>query len=129
MSVRDAVYSRLSTHAGLTALTSTRIYTQQVPQNPTYPCVFYEVTGMERISAVNGDSGTLDTEIRTISMASTLSDCQDVADQVRAALQRWSGTEATVTIIDTFINSEADYYDDDEQISHIEQTFSIAHKE
>ena len=129
MSVRNAVYSRLSTYAGLISLVSTRIYTKQVPQEPTYPCVFYEVISMERVSALDGDSGTVDAEIRTISMGSTLDSAQQVADQVRAALQRWSGVESGVTIINVLISSEADYYNDSELISHVEQTYTIAHKE
>lgn len=128
MSIRDAVYSRLSGFAGLTSLSAT-IHSKKVPQNPTYPIVFIEINGMTRVTALASDSGNVSAVLRTIAMSTTLASADLVANQVRAALQRWSGTETGVTIIDTSIDDEADEYDDDLDIAHIEQSFIIRFKE
>lgn len=129
MTIRNAIYSRLNGFAGLTALISGPVYSKQVSQDSVRPLVFFEVTGTERISAINGDSGTVIRTIRVISEALTLDAALDVSEQVRAALQRWSGVEDGITIMDTFINDESDSFDDDLNVSYIEQFFTIQHRE
>lgn len=39
MTVEDAVVARLLTLSAVTALVSTRVYLDKLPQSPTYPCV------------------------------------------------------------------------------------------
>lgn len=39
MTVEEAIRARLLSLAAVTALVGTRIYLQQLPQSPTYPCV------------------------------------------------------------------------------------------
>lgn len=129
MTIRNAIYSRLNGFAGLTSLVSDRVYSKQVSQDSVRPLVFFEMTGTQRISAINGDSGTVIRTIRVISEALTLDAALDVSEQVRAALQRWSGVEDGITIMDTFINDESDSFDDDLNVSYIEQFFTIQHRE
>jgi hypothetical protein len=58
--VSVGVYSALNV-AGLTALVGTRIY-DDLPQNPTYPCVWFEVT--ERDARGLGTGGLPEIDLR-----------------------------------------------------------------
>ena len=129
MALRDAIYSRLSNYSGLTSLVSTRIYSKEITQDTTKPCVYFEITGIERISAINGDSGMCDAQCRVISVATTLAGAVAVADQVRAALQRYSGTVSSTDIRNVFIENEFDSYESDLDESNIEQFFTVSYIE
>lgn len=129
MALRDAIYSRLSNYTDLTDLVSTRIYSKEITQDTTKPCVYFEITGVERISAINGDSGMCNAQCRVISIASTLSGAVAVADEVRAALQRYSGTVSSTDIRDILIENEFDSYESDLDESNVEQFFTVSYIE
>lgn len=129
MALRDAIYSRLSGYSNLTSLVSTRIYSKEITQDTTKPCVYFEIIGIERISAMNGDSGMCDAQCRVISVASTLAGAVAVADQVRAALQRFSGTVSSTDIRNIMVDNEFDSYNSDLDESNIEQYFIVSYIE
>lgn len=104
--IHDALYSRLSGFAGLTALVSTNIFPRQLPQNVAYPaCTYFKVSG-PRDSTMGSDSGIVHARFQVSSWGSTVTSAQDVAEQVRKALQRFRGTLASVVIQDIFIENE-----------------------
>ncbi len=129
MALRDAIYSRLSNYSALTSLVSTRIYSKEITQDTAKPCVYFEVNGIERVSAINGDSGMCEAQCRVISIASTLSGAVAVATQVQAALQRYTGTVSSTDIRNIMIENEFDSYDSDLDESNVEQYFTVSYIE
>lgn len=108
--VEEALYARLTTYAGLTALISTRVYdAQTVPQNPALPFVAYRRVSTRRHSAMGADSGLVVARFQVDAFDDDYTDVKAVADQVRLALQRWSGTVASVEILDSFIEDQRDH--------------------
>ena len=92
MNVDESLYARLSTYAGLIALTSTRIYPVELPQTPTLPAITYY-----RVNAptehVMGET-TSDIERATYRIqcwGATMTSARAVAAQVIAALDGFSG--------------------------------------
>lgn len=107
--VEAALYSRLTTYAGLTALVSTRTYdASSVPQKPTTPFVAYRRVSTRRHPAMGADTDLIAARFQVDALGTDYSATKAVGEQIRAALQRWSGSVASVTILDTFIVDERD---------------------
>lgn len=113
--ITKAVFDRLGNYSGLTALLpSTRMYPVRAEQRPTRPyLVFRQTDAGPRQGAFDGDIGIADPRIEVDCYADTLASARAVSEQVRAALQRWSGTHASVVVLDARIEDEFDDYDED----------------
>lgn len=109
-----ALFSRLSTFAGLTALVGTRVYPAPLPQSAVLPAVTFRKIDGPRVSAMGSDTGLthpryqIDCFAETTTGKTALLGALDLAAQVRAALQRFRGTVAGVVIQDCFIADERD---------------------
>jgi len=111
MTIEGAIFSRLSNDASVKARVSDRVYPALLPQNIKMPAIMYEKVSGERISAMGSDTGIARPRFRVHCWGLTYDDAKDLSVDVRAALQRWRGLEAGVTILSTFIESENDTYD------------------
>lgn len=107
--IHEALYTRLTSVAGLTALVGTRIYPRQLPQNPAYPCLMYARVSAERESAMGADTKLVAGRWQVSSWGKTYTDARDTAEQVRLALERYRGTSSGTVIQDIFIESENDF--------------------
>lgn len=109
--IEEAVYSRLVNHAGTTALVGTRVKPQVLDQNTTYPAISFSRISTNRQSAMGSDVPIARAMIQISCWGEDYPDSKDVAAQVRAAMQRWRGTVAGVTVHDTYIENEIDLHD------------------
>lgn len=114
MTVEAAVFDILSSHAGVSGVVSGRIYPVKLPQNPTYPAVtYFRVSGL-RHSAMGNDTGLVEKRIQISSWAKTYGAVNDLAEQVRDAMQRTRGTFAGIEIIDIFMEGDGpEIWEDD----------------
>ena len=129
MSIEEALYTRLSTHAGLSALVGTRIYPSVMPQGVILPAVTYRQISGARVHAMGSDAGLARPRFQLSCWSTTYSQAKDVAAQLRAALQRWRGTLGGVTVQDTFIKDESDLFEPDTGFHRVELEFEINHDE
>ena len=129
MLIEEALFSRLSGHAGLAALVGDRIYPQVLPQGGTFPALTYAKTKGERVQAMGGNPGIARVTFRVAAWSDVYSDAKDASAQVRDALERWSGTEAGVTVLDSFLGDELDGYDDETQRHQAALDVDIIHTE
>jgi len=104
--IEKAVRSRLAAYSGLTDLVSTRIYPLQAPQNPTFPLVTFQVISTVRVHAMGSDTGDVASVVQVQAWDDTNSGARDVIEQVRGALQDYSGMSGGVTIQRAFIENE-----------------------
>ena len=105
MSIKDAIYSRSQTFAGLSALIGTRLYDVQAPQNTAMPYVTYQLVSAERHHVMTRD--TLGRpRVQFDSFGATREVAENVNAQVIACFNRWKGTVASVVIKDTVIESD-----------------------
>jgi len=109
--IQDAIYDRLTTFAGLTALVSARSYPGKPPQDPIVPFVWYRLISAERVSAMGADTGNVAHMVEVNAEDLTAAGASDVAEQIRAALQRWSGTHASVVVADSFAVNQRTFFD------------------
>lgn len=123
------IFTRLSTYAGLIALTSTRIYPIILPQNPTLPAVTYQRTDGPRESALGAEMGLAHPGIQIDSWGKTYASAKAVATQARAALQRWSSEITDPVVLDCLLESDGDEYEPGANIYHVRQDWTIWHRE
>lgn len=128
MSVETVLFSRLSEHTGLNALVSTRVYPNLIPQNATMPVVSYHRISTHRESAMGVDTGVARARFQLDAFAATYSAVRAVAEQIRAALQRWTNASGTV-VQDSFILGEQEFYEDETKRFRVSQDFEIIYVE
>jgi len=113
MNAEKALYARLTAVTGVTDLVSTRIYPVQIPQDATLPAITYRLLFAEREHAMGADCNILRAQIELLCVAYTYAETKNTNDEVRQALQRFSGTVSTFTIHDIWIEDNQDVYVDD----------------
>lgn len=91
------VYTRLSNHAGLTALT-TEIYPYDPPQGTPMPRVLYSKVDSTPEHAMGSDPGVAHTLFEIRIEADDPLEVENVAVQVKAAMDRWSSSTGSVAI-------------------------------
>lgn len=120
MGLHEAVYARLSGYAGLTALLGTganfRAWPDEARQNATRPYLVFFQVGAERMPLSGVDSGVIGKRFQFNSYAESEDDARAVKDQVVAAINRLSGTYASVVIQDAYVENELDGVDDDTRL-------------
>jgi hypothetical protein len=92
MELNDALFSYLSTHAGLLALVSTRIYPDKLPDKITIPAIAFQLISEEETETFR--QPTTDLLAGTYSFAvwaSTRAAANAVGKQIRAAFKNFSG--------------------------------------
>jgi hypothetical protein len=119
VTIEETLYSRLSGHAGLVALVTTgRIYPNIKAQDATLPAVSFRRVTSTRFPAMGSDPDLVKARFQVDAWAATYDSGVAVAAQIRDALQRWRNNSG-ITVLDTFIVSEVDLFEDDTRQHHI----------
>jgi len=126
--IENAIYSRLSGFAGLSALVNARIYPLHLPQKPSYPCVAYRRVSSKPISLLAADTDIMESTFDIASFSKEEDESFIVAEQIRLALQRWSGTEATVVVMDCMLLNIDQNYEPDLEIYESELSFMVTYR-
>lgn len=127
----EAVYARLAAVTGVTDLVGTRIYGGQAPQNPTAPYVVYQEISQHRPSAMGADVGKVRARVQVDSRAVTYKGAKQLANAVQVALQRYSGTSASIEVSAVFLDDDSgeDSYEEEVEMYRVRQTYLIWHGE
>ena len=102
MAAEDSLYTLLSGNAGVTALVSTRIYPDVLPENCTYPAIVYS-TQRTAFLLLDGSSAGNDVAINLQAWAKTRVSAAQVSAAVVTAL---SGTDFYTTLQDAGYDPE-----------------------
>ena len=130
MSVEGAIYSRATTHGGLSALISTRAYFVRGPQKPIKPFLVFTRVSSEREHAMGLDANPTHARFQFMAMAADADGARNVADQIKAAFDRWSGTVDTTVIQGTLRDgADLDLYDDTTKTYMASVDFMIHYEE
>lgn len=128
MAVEDAIKSRASGHAGLSALIEERFHPVAAPQDVVYPAVVYQRISSVPESAMTADTNVTRDRFQFMVLAQSYESAVAVALQVKAAIQRWQGTESGVVIEDSYLFNDIDLYDDETRIFQRAIDFEIVHR-
>jgi len=106
--VEEALVTRLTSVAALTALVGSRISPLRAPENEPVPYVVYQRIAGTREQAFGADPGLTRARFQVSAWDASYSGVKAVQDQLRLALERWRGTVSGVEVLDTFIESDLD---------------------
>ena len=111
--IEAALFTRVSTHVGLSALVGTRIYPGLLPQAVTLPAISYFRVSTNRSSKMGVDSQVVQSRWQFDLWGAKGGYTATVAarNQLRLALQRWRNASSPV-VQDTFILDEQDLVED-----------------
>ena len=127
--LEQALYTRLTGYAGLSALVSSRIYADRLPQNPTLPALTYQRISREPWESLSASDGVEDAGIQIDVWASTVSSRSSVTVQVLAALKRQTWTEDGIAVLDAFIESDITQFDPDVSLYRETLDMKVVHRE
>lgn len=91
MLIEEALFSYLSTNAGVSALVSTRIYPMTIPQDKALPAVAYQRVGGLRVLAHDNSAKLAGGRWQFTCQAESYDTAKDVAAAIRAALHGYRG--------------------------------------
>lgn len=108
-----ALYDRLTTEAGVSALVSTRVYQMRAPQNPTYPLLVFSLTNSDNFEAMIGKTNVSRSWFEVVCIAETNGGLITLRNAARDALDRWRGTHQSIVVYDCIIRGGSGFYDDE----------------
>lgn len=123
--VAEALYARLTSFGGLSALVGSRIYPNIIPQNSTYPCIIYGRVAAEHFHCMEGSSGLVAETYQIDIFATSKSSAEAIAEQVRLALQGYRGTSAGVAVNGVLLTDTRDDYSDVARLFNVSHDFKI----
>ncbi len=106
--IEEALVTRLESQAGLTALVGTRMFPERLPQEPTYPAIAVSRITSERPHALEGSSGLVGAMFQFDVFGKTYAAAKAVVEQLRLALDSFSGTVDGIVIQEVSFESDAD---------------------
>lgn len=129
--VGEWVYSKLTNHAGTSAIVATRVYPVRLPQSATFPAATYQQVSGYAEHAMGADSGVFRATFQVTSWAESFSAARALALQVKSCLRRATGTTtpSTVTVQNTLMEMEIDAYEDGTQRYRVDQDYLISYEE
>ena len=86
MSSESDLYTALSGRAGLTALVSTRIFPDAIPEGDALPAVVYQRASTTPVTTIGGVTLAEDVRFAITAWADTRATAESVADQIAAAI-------------------------------------------
>jgi hypothetical protein len=110
ISPESVVYTRLTTRPTLAMYVGFQVYPVAVPKGAEFPFIVYRRANISRESSLSGPLFRPEVNIQIASWAMTYDGARVVADEVRLALDGYTGSLAGVTIHDMRLVSETDDY-------------------
>lgn len=123
--LEEAIYSRLTAASAVTAITSTRIYPNKIPQEATLPAIGYQRVSARRVKAHAAPTGLARARVQVTCVARTYSEVKALATAVRKALEGVMGTVGGATVQGSWLETDADEYGDAEGLHSVRQDFMV----
>lgn len=98
MSLDAALYTRATGFAGLTALVSTRLYPDRLPQNPTLPAVVYSRVSGDHGECMESADGLGEARFNFTAWATTKASAIAIREQLRLCFQSYVGTLSGIAV-------------------------------
>jgi hypothetical protein len=120
MSIDEAIYARADSHAGLEAVIGSppRLYPMVAPQNATTPYATYQQISGPRVHAMGADPGVASPRFQFTAWGASNTEAKTVALQLMACFSRWRGVFASIEVMDSLLENEADLGQDEEAKLH-----------
>lgn len=134
MSLESVIFTRLTTHAGTTALIGLRCRPLRLQQKETYPAISFARISTIRQSAMGADPGLVRARVQIDcwdqddSSGAGIDGANALAEQVRAALQRWTNASGP-KVESTFLISDGEIDEPELDISRVSIDYEFNYQE
>lgn len=122
MSLHGAIQTRLNAQV---SSVGGRIYRLHAPQSAASPFCTYRVISDVPVKHLSGTAVNGITRVEVTSWASTHTQAKSTANEVRAALNNWSGTADSTVVQSATPDDETELWDDDHELYGIPQDFVL----
>lgn len=129
MDIEEGLCAFLEAATSVTAVASTRIYPDVLPQVPQYPAVTIERISGQRVHNLAGPSGLGTPRIRINAWALSKAESKSLARAIRQAVDGYRGLMGTVEVRQTRIENEIDLYESDVFVYRTAQDYFLSHAE
>ena len=123
--IEDAIYTKLTGLAAVSAIVVLRIYPLKMPDNPTFPCVTYQRISSIREQTLSGRVSYCDALYQIDSWSESYDTTASLAAAIFAGLEGFRGIVSTVDIQGILSQNEIDLYEDDVKVFRRSQTFRV----
>ena len=122
-----ALYTKLSTDSGITAIAGTRIYPVKMPQEPTFPLVTYQIFSQPTVNT--HDAKTMkNSQVQVDAWAETFLAAHQLAEAIESSLGVFKGTIASDEVIHSSIQrNKQDFFEDGVDDYRVSLDFSVWH--
>lgn len=131
MTIETEIRTRLAADGTIAGLVGTRIYAVRLPQDPSYPAIIYSRVSGVRLHNLDGPAGRAMPRLSIDCWSETYVGAQALAAAVRASLDGFNGSLATLKAV-ILIENEIDLFDADagqEGAYRIVQDYIVNHEE
>ena len=111
MKIGLAIYNILANDSDVAAIVSTRIYPNVAKQSTTFPFLVYQTTGIDPNDTKDGVSTVDGNSFEVLCFADTYTEAVDLAQKVRVALDRKSGTYNTIEVQSIQYEGSSEHFD------------------
>jgi hypothetical protein len=135
LTIEAGLVYKLTNTVGLTALISTRVYLERIPQGATLPCLTYQRISTPRVHThdTSGSAGTAYPRFQFDAWATTYASAKAITDALRAALNGYKGTITSgadsVVVQASLVESETSQPDLEADLARISSEYVIWHLE
>lgn len=109
-SISEELRTKLLADGSVSALVGARCYHANVPQAATLPYIVYGRTAGEEEPQLDGSGGLVNCEFTIECRAASMDGADDLAELVRAVIDRVSGTWGSKTVRGAFVKDTDDNY-------------------
>jgi hypothetical protein len=130
LSLAAALYARLSTFPGLTALVGPRVYPVEAPQETARPYVVFLTVSTQRLNHLGGPSEVAQARIQIDAYATSYAAAVAIGTQIRAALDQLTGVWGGVDVLSALSLDAREFYEDaaNPPLYRLSQDFSVWHR-
>lgn len=125
MNVGKAIFNILSNDAGLSALVGTRVFPEMAPEEAETPFLVYSVLSIEPTDTKQGSSTVDVSQLETYSVSNSYTECMDVSEAARAALDRNGGLFNSVSIQSIQYQSADTEYNATQRVYIAQQRYNV----
>ncbi len=132
MLIEVALANQLLANTGVAALVSTRVYPVRLPQGGTYPAITYSKVSGSRIRTMGSHEDSANPRVQVSCWGKTYADAKGLANAVRIALDRFSGTLGGMGGVDVsaiLLENELDLDDPETKLYHVPLDFLVWYTE
>lgn len=112
MSIEEALFTKLSTTPGVTALVGTRIYPVLAPQDTSQDYVVYERVSGNPYHQMTGPSGLSWCRLSYLCFAGRYATAKTIAAALRGAIDGFQGTLSGVAVGSILSEENQDFFDE-----------------